>query len=50
MMQTQKQVEIRETIHSFNSSNTFIWSSHSVLGTVLGARNTTMTKAKTLFL
>lgn len=48
MVQTQKEVEIRETVHSLNSSNTFIWSSHYVLDTVPGAGNTTMTKTKSL--
>ena len=48
MVRTQKEVEITEIIHSLNSF-TLKWSSHYVLGAVLGAKNTTMTKTKFLF-
>lgn len=48
MVQTQKEVEIRENIHSFNSSNTFVQSSYYAQGTVLGASNTAMNKTKRL--
>lgn len=48
IMQTQKEVEIRESIHSLNSFNTFAWSSYYVLDTVLGARDITMNEAKSL--
>lgn len=49
MVQTQKGVEIREDIHSFNFFDTFVKRSYCVLGTVLGARNTAMNKTKSLF-
>lgn len=49
MVQTQREVEFRENIASFSSFSVFVWRSYYVLATVLGARDTTMNKAKSLF-
>lgn len=48
-VQTQREVEFRESIPSFNYFSMFVWSFYYVPATVLGARDVTMNKAKSLF-